>query len=326
MVGGSSLDNVPGWVKGAYAYNTLLISQQSLQQQTDLKNAQAALARSTQSNTPDTTTTDSAAPAPDATTSTTGGGGNSGATTAPAPNRDAHQQSSPNNDPALNHDAHSSGAWSVDPSVFSAVKGAAALYGWSTGAQWAALYQLIGNESSWNPDASAEPASDAFGLYQFLSTTWADVGGYKSSDPKVQAVYGDKYIQQRYGDPVKALAAWNSRSPHWYASGGDVSGDGSSIGDMIPAMLSNGEFVVNANAADRHRSLLHAINTDAAGSQALQLRQVIPSKGLVGAGVSRGGPDNSTTINVHAADVEQGFQRAQLYQQQRAATYTSRWR
>ncbi|MET8427759.1 hypothetical protein [Nocardia sp. NPDC004860] len=84
--------------------------------------------------------------------------------------------------------------------------------------------------------------------------------------------------------------------------------------------------MVDARAADRHRLLLHAINSDNTCSQALTLRRAIPAKGLVGAGISRGGMDNSTTINVHAADVEQGFQRVQLYQQQRAATYTSRWR
>lgn len=45
------------------------------------------------------------------------------------------------------------------------------------------------------------------------------------------------------------------------ASGGYVSGPGSSTSDSIPARLSNGEFVVNAAATRRHRQLLEAINS-----------------------------------------------------------------
>lgn len=44
------------------------------------------------------------------------------------------------------------------------------------------------------------------------------------------------------------------------ASGGYVSGPGSSRSDSIPARLSNGEFVVNADATRRNRDLLEAIN------------------------------------------------------------------
>lgn len=45
-----------------------------------------------------------------------------------------------------------------------------------------------------------------------------------------------------------------------FAAGGPVSGPGSSTSDSIPAMLSDGEFVVNAAAAKKHRALLEAIN------------------------------------------------------------------
>lgn len=47
-----------------------------------------------------------------------------------------------------------------------------------------------------------------------------------------------------------------------YASGGHVRGAGTSTSDSIPAMLSDGEFVVNAGAASRPGmlALLHAIN------------------------------------------------------------------
>jgi len=49
-----------------------------------------------------------------------------------------------------------------------------------------------------------------------------------------------------------------------YASGGPIRGPGSGTSDSIPAMLSNGEFVVNAAAASRFGPLLEAINSGVA--------------------------------------------------------------
>jgi hypothetical protein len=46
-----------------------------------------------------------------------------------------------------------------------------------------------------------------------------------------------------------------------YAEGGFVSGSGSAKSDSIPAMLSNGEFVVNAKATKRFGPLLETINS-----------------------------------------------------------------
>ncbi|MBB6224570.1 M15 family metallopeptidase [Rhizobium leguminosarum] len=45
------------------------------------------------------------------------------------------------------------------------------------------------------------------------------------------------------------------------ADGGHVAGPGGPTSDSIPAMLSNGEFVVNADSARKHRRLLDAINS-----------------------------------------------------------------
>lgn len=45
------------------------------------------------------------------------------------------------------------------------------------------------------------------------------------------------------------------------ADGGPVAGPGTSTSDSVPAMLSNGEFVVNASSASQHRGLLQAINS-----------------------------------------------------------------
>ncbi|GAA4100950.1 hypothetical protein [Nonomuraea soli] len=53
-----------------------------------------------------------------------------------------------------------------------------------------------------------------------------------------------------------------------YARGGIVTGPGTSRSDSIPAMLSRGEYVVNAAATAQHRQLLDAINSGRATSPA----------------------------------------------------------
>lgn len=114
--------------------------------------------------------------------------------------------------------AGDSGATTTATGVKGMVQQLAAARGW-TGAEWTALEKLVQNESAWNPSAQ-NPTSTAFGLFQFLNSTWAGTGFSKSSDPQVQTEAGLKYIASRYGTPSAALAAWNSRSPHWYDEGG----------------------------------------------------------------------------------------------------------
>lgn len=93
----------------------------------------------------------------------------------------------------------------------------AAAYGW-TGAQWSALNALIMGESGWNNNAQ-NPTSTAYGIGQFLNSTWATVGLQKSSDAGTQIAGLLQYVRQSYGDPINALSKWQSRSPHWYAKG-----------------------------------------------------------------------------------------------------------
>lgn len=94
---------------------------------------------------------------------------------------------------------------------------AAAWYGW-TGRQWTALKSLWDRESGWNPLAD-NPTSTAFGIPQFLASTAKAYGVYGSTDPTRQIIAGMRYISDRYGNPVNALAAWSARSPHWYGGG-----------------------------------------------------------------------------------------------------------
>ena len=90
--------------------------------------------------------------------------------------------------------------------------------GWGSGPEWDALYQLVQHESGFNSNAQ-NPTSSAYGLFQFLDSTWGSVGASKTADPWSQTAAGLRYIANAYGDPINAWSKWQSRSPHWYAKG-----------------------------------------------------------------------------------------------------------
>ena len=46
------------------------------------------------------------------------------------------------------------------------------------------------------------------------------------------------------------------------AQGGSIYGAGTGTSDSIPALLSNGEFVVNAKASNKYRGLLESLNAN----------------------------------------------------------------
>ena len=62
------------------------------------------------------------------------------------------------------------------------------------------------------------------------------------------------------GDTV---SGWWGSFTSWagLATGGYISGPGTGTSDSIPAMLSNGEFVINAKAAKKFGPMLEAINS-----------------------------------------------------------------
>ena len=75
------------------------------------------------------------------------------------------------------------------------------------------LESLWGKESSWNPDAQ-NPSSSAYGIPQFLDSTWKGTGIAKTSDGYRQIDAGLIYIDSRYGSPC---GAWShSKSTGWY--------------------------------------------------------------------------------------------------------------
>lgn len=131
-------------------------------------------------------------------------------------------------------------------------KMAKSIYGW-VGSQFQALKRLWTGESGWNEHAD-NPNSDAYGIPQSLpGNKMASEGADWHDNPATQIKWGLKYIKERYRNPASALAAWNARSPHWYARGGMVDGpDGTPIGIVAHA----GEWILNKFQQSRLAGLL----------------------------------------------------------------------
>jgi nucleoid-associated protein YgaU len=81
------------------------------------------------------------------------------------------------------------------------------------GSQFGCLESLWGKESRWNPNAQ-NPNSTAYGIAQFLDSTWAGTGIAKTSDPYRQIDAGLIYIQNRYGSPCAAWAHFQAKNWH----------------------------------------------------------------------------------------------------------------
>jgi multidrug efflux pump subunit AcrA (membrane-fusion protein) len=79
--------------------------------------------------------------------------------------------------------------------------------------QFSCLESLWGKESGWNPNAK-NPSSTAYGIPQFLDSTWAATGVAKTSNGYRQIDAGLVYIDSRYGSPCGAWA--HSRAHNWY--------------------------------------------------------------------------------------------------------------
>jgi hypothetical protein len=126
--------------------------------------------------------------------------------------------------------------------------------GW-TGGQFAALRQLWAGESGWNPDAR-NPSSGAYGIPQALPPGKMGPQAQASNKDRLsraaaQIAWGLRYIRDRYGSPISALAQWNARTPHWYAKGAWETSD-------ELARLHAGEMVLPAKIAQSVRAALSA--------------------------------------------------------------------
>ncbi|MFC8531938.1 transglycosylase SLT domain-containing protein [Nocardia sp. NPDC057227] len=164
-----------------------------------------------------------------------------------------------------------------------AVKKAVAPAGWDTGSQWNALDELVSHESSWDPNAQ-NPNSTAYGLFQFLDQTWGTVGGSKTSDPHMQGVYGQRYIEQRYGDPASAWSFWQAQNPHWYDQGGVAVGKG-----LMAKNIIRPERTLSPHQTETYDSvlpLLESINASAWASDRLGADRFTAAPSAVAAGAS----------------------------------------
>ena len=90
--------------------------------------------------------------------------------------------------------------------------------GWKR-AEWLCLNKLWNSESHFNPKA-LNMSSHAFGIAQFLPTTWGNYKVVKTASAKLQIKYGLRYITKRYGstdDPTGACNAWKFHQKNgWY--------------------------------------------------------------------------------------------------------------
>jgi hypothetical protein len=95
------------------------------------------------------------------------------------------------------------------------------VFGW-TGAQWNDAVAVEMREAGFSNTAQ-NPTSSAYGMGQFLDTTWAGYGP-KTSDPYLQSLYMGEYIKGRYVNPAGALA--HEQAFGWYANGTDNAAPG----------------------------------------------------------------------------------------------------
>ena len=111
-------------------------------------------------------------------------------------------------------------------------------YGWGDD-QMSCLVSLWNRESGWSYTAT-NASSGAYGIPQALpASKMASAGSDWQTNPATQIKWGLGYIKQRYGSPSAAYAAWQGRSPHWYATGGRL---GRPV-DYAGAFARGGSFV-----------------------------------------------------------------------------------
>ncbi|WP_156910661.1 hypothetical protein [Nocardia mangyaensis] len=123
------------------------------------------------------------------------------------------------------------------------------------------------------------------------------------------------------GGGAKKVGKWLG-----FKDGGEVLGPGSSIGDVIPAFLSSGEFVVNARSAQSNLPLLQAMNRDARALASLLPGHSQTVRPLAGTARATGRRvDRSTTINLSTPDIDTAFHKAKTFEAQRSLTYSGRW-
>jgi hypothetical protein len=90
--------------------------------------------------------------------------------------------------------------------------------GWTV-AEWKCLRNIWTKESNFNPKAENK-SSGAYGIAQFMPSTWGNYKVEKTASAELQIKYGLRYIYKRYGsenDPNGACNAWSFwQQKGWY--------------------------------------------------------------------------------------------------------------
>ena len=85
--------------------------------------------------------------------------------------------------------------------------------------EWLCLRSIWTKESHFNPKA-LNKSSGAYGIAQFMPSTWGNYKVEKTADARLQVKYGLRYILKRYGstnEPNGACNAWEFWQKHgWY--------------------------------------------------------------------------------------------------------------
>jgi len=84
---------------------------------------------------------------------------------------------------------------------------------------WKCLRSLWQKESHFNPKAK-NMSSGAYGIAQFMPSTWGNYKVEKTAEARLQIKYGLRYIYKRYGsinDPSGTCNAWRfHQKNNWY--------------------------------------------------------------------------------------------------------------
>ena len=80
-------------------------------------------------------------------------------------------------------------------------------------AEWTCLRNLWQKESHFNPKA-LNMHSGAYGIAQFMPSTWDNYKVEKTADAQLQIKYGLRYIEKRYGNACTAWQFWQDNN--WY--------------------------------------------------------------------------------------------------------------